>query len=76
MNFREQIWCVVSEEMSFETFIPMWSNVNENEKKLAKIQNLKFHSSLNNFGRDPPYPRSMHDFLGVNLVCTFRGDVV
>ncbi len=23
-------------------------------KKMAKIQNLKFHNSLNNFGRDPP----------------------
>ncbi len=53
MHFREQIWCVVSEEMSFETFTPLWSHVNENEKKLAKIQNLKFHNSLNNFGRDP-----------------------
>ncbi len=51
MNFREQIWCVVSEEMSFETFTPIWSHVNKNEKKLAKIQNLKFHNSLSNFGR-------------------------
>ncbi len=49
MNFREQIWCVVSEEMSFETFNPIWSHVNENEKKLAKIQNLKFHNSLSNY---------------------------
>ncbi len=53
MNFREQIWCVLSEEMSFEAFTPIWSHVNENEKKLPKIQNLKFHNSLNNFGRDP-----------------------
>ncbi len=54
MNFGEQIWCVLSEEMSFETFTPIWSHVRENEKKLAKIQNLKFHNSLKNFGRDPP----------------------
>ncbi len=54
MIFREQIWCVLSEEMSFETFTPIWSHVSENEKKIAKIQNLKFYISLNNFGRDPP----------------------
>ena len=36
MNLREQIWCVVSVEMSFETFIPIWSHVNENEKKNDK----------------------------------------
>ncbi len=54
MNFREQIWCVVSEEMSSETFTPIWSHANENEEKLAKIQNLKFRQSLYNFGRDSP----------------------
>ncbi len=43
MNFREQIWCVVSEEMSFETFTPIWSHVNENEKKIGK--NPKFEIS-------------------------------
>ncbi len=38
-------------------FTRMWSHVSEKEKKnkqLAKIQNLKFHNSLNNVGRDPP----------------------
>ena len=34
-------------------FCPQWSHVNENETKLAKIQNFKFRRSLNNFGRDP-----------------------
>ncbi len=55
MNFREQIGSVISEEMSFETFIPiLWSHVNENYlKNLKKIQNLKFHNSLSNLGRDP-----------------------
>ncbi len=57
MNFREQIWCDVSEEMSFETVTPIWPHVNENEKKkkkkMAKIQTLKFQNSLSNFGRDP-----------------------
>ncbi len=57
----------------FEVLSPIWSHVNENEKNLAKPQNLKFHQSLCDFGRDP---RSMHEFLGVNLLCTFRGDVV
>ncbi len=51
MNFREQIWGIVS-EMLFETFTLMWSHVKENEKKLANIKKLKFHNSLNNFGRD------------------------
>ncbi len=32
-------------------------------KKIAKIQNLKFHNSLNNFGEDP--------LFGVNLLAGF-----
>ena len=36
MSFGEQIWCVLSEEMCFETFTPIWSHVNENKIKLAK----------------------------------------
>ncbi len=33
MNFGEQMWCVLSEEMSFETFTPILvlSHVNEND---------------------------------------------
>ena len=54
MNFWEQICCALSDKMSFEVFSTIWSNVNENEKNLAKIQNLKFRQSLYNFGRDPP----------------------
>ncbi len=34
--------------MSFETFTPIRFHINENEKKLAKRQNVKFHNSLNN----------------------------
>ena len=45
--------CVV-EVMSFETFN------HKKKKKMAKIQNLKFHNSLSIFGE--PLPRSMHDF--------------
>ena len=39
--------CVVSEEMSFETFTPIWSHVNENEKKKKKKigKNPKFEIS-------------------------------
>ncbi len=36
MNFGEHIWCVLSEK----------------RKKWQKIQNLKFHNSLDTFGRD------------------------
>ncbi len=31
MNSGEQIWCVLL-KMSFETFTPMWSHVNEKGK--------------------------------------------
>ncbi len=43
MKFWEQICCVVSEEMSFETITSIWSHVNENEKKIGK--NPKFQIS-------------------------------
>ncbi len=37
------VLCVLSEEMWFETFTPIWSLVNENEnKKLAKIEISQF----------------------------------
>ena len=41
MNFGVQIWCVILEEMSFETFTPISSHVNENENNLAKIKNFE-----------------------------------
>ena len=51
MNFREQIWCAVSEEMLFETFTPLWSHVkkNNNKKKIGKnpkLENLQFFEQL------------------------------
>ncbi len=76
MNFREQIRCVVSEEMSFETFTPYGPMLTQTKIKIAKkkIQNWKFHNSLNKFVET--LPRSMHDFIGggvgVDLVCTVR----
>ncbi len=33
----------------------MLNDPKKNKKKLQKIQNLKFHNSLYNFGRDPSY---------------------
>ncbi len=33
---------ILSGEMSFEAFSPIWSHVNENEKKIVKIKNAKF----------------------------------
>ena len=41
MNLGEQIWCVLSEEISFVTFAPIWSHVNETEKKETKWQKSK-----------------------------------
>ncbi len=32
-EFWGQICCVLSDKMSFEDFSPIWSHVNENEKK-------------------------------------------
>ena len=58
MNLGEQIWCVLSEETSFETFTPIWSHVNENETKIAK--NSKFHYSFKTLAET--LPRSMHVF--------------
>ncbi len=57
MNCWEQIWCVLSEKMSFETFTLIWSHVNENETEIGKNPILKFQNSLNNFqiGRDLEY---------------------
>ncbi len=66
MNSREQIWCVVSEEISFETFTPIWSHVNENETPPPPLSATLVDT----------LSRSMHDILGVNVTCTFRGDVV
>ncbi len=74
MNFGDQICCVPSDKMLFEVFSSIWSHVNENEKMFPKIQNLKFRQSLYNFGRD--LPRSLHEVFVVNLLCSFRGDVV
>ena len=52
--WRVNLMCVLSEEMFFATSTPIWSHVSENEKKMSKLQNLKIHNSLNNFGNDPP----------------------
>ena len=52
--FWEQIWCALSEEISFETFTPYGPICCRKGKYLATIQNFKFHNSLNNFSRDPP----------------------
>ena len=49
MNFWEQIWCALSEEISFEAISPIWSHVNENEKKnrkKTKMQNFEKQNGL------------------------------
>ena len=43
MNFEELIWCILSEEMWFETFNPIWSHVHIKGTKKAK--NSKFQIS-------------------------------
>ena len=41
MDFWVQICCVLSDKLSFEVFSPMWSHVNENEKKIISNQKCK-----------------------------------
>ncbi len=49
MNFAEQIWCVLSEEMSFESVIPIcmtWSHVNEKKGKNPKSEISQYVEQL------------------------------
>ena len=39
-----------------------------------KIQKLKILNAFKTFGRERPM--SIHEFLGVNLLCNFRGYVI
>ena len=47
-NFGEQIGCVLSEGMSFETFTSIWSHVSENENigKNPKFDISQFFEQL------------------------------
>ncbi len=69
----EKICCALSDQTSFEVFSPIWSHVNENEKKCQKSNIWNFASLYTTLA--DTLSRSMHEFLGVNLLCTFRGDV-
>ncbi len=42
VSFWEQIWCILSEEMSFESVTSIWAHAKEKEYQMSKIQNLKF----------------------------------
>ena len=55
MSLGEQIWCVLSEEMSFVYFISYGPMLMEKRSKNSNL-NFKFHNSFNNFGRDLPSP--------------------
>ncbi len=60
MNFGNQISCGLSEEMPFE-LLPPYSPMLTKKKKMEKIQNFKFHKSLNNF-----QTLHVYEFLGVS----------
>ncbi len=49
------------------------------KKEKKREENFKLHSSFTSFGRDPPppppHPMSIHEFGGLNPVCTFGGDI-
>ncbi len=71
MSLGQCILFVLS-EMSFETFPPIWSYVNKTRKKKwqkAEIRNFTIFLV-------ETLPGSIHDLLGVNLLFTFRGDIV
>ncbi len=52
MDLGEQIWCVLLEESSLKHLLPYGPMLPKTRKtKWPKIQNFKFHNSLNNFGR-------------------------
>ncbi len=71
MNFGEQIWCVLSEEMSFETFTPIWFHVNENEKKKNQNPTIEISQFFERLLVEI-LSRSMHDFLGSESVVYFQ----
>ncbi len=64
INFVSKYGAYFQWSGSFKTFSPIWSHVNEKEKK------GKNPNSLNNFGRD--HPCEYVWILGVNLVRTFE----
>ncbi len=51
------------------------SQKKKEQKKLPKLQNFNFHSSFNDFGRNPPQ-EYIQEFWVANLVCSFREDVI
>ncbi len=52
---------------SFKLLLSIWSHVNEMEKKMAKIQKVKFHNSLNSFDR-ASYSLGVHTNFGSGSV--------
>ena len=60
MHLGEQIWCILSEEMI-------------KNGKHPKFEIQQFFEKLRYSTPPPPTPHlpSMHDFGGVNLMCTF-----
>ncbi len=70
MIFFQRICYVLSEEMSFEGFFPMWSHVNENEKKNRE------KSKMQNFEKKKWSGDMVNKYLstkfGINLLDRFR----
>ncbi len=68
MNFWEQSCCALSDKMSLEVFSPIWSHVNENEKKKSNI--AKFWKTENKWSRDM-LKRYISTKFGINLLDRF-----
>ena len=70
MSLGQCILFVLS-EMSFETFPPIWSYVNKKKWQKPKFEiSQLFLTTL-----VETLPGSIHDFLRVKLLFTFRGDI-
>ena len=72
MNFWKQICWAVSDKIWFEVFSPIWSHVNENEKKIVK----KKKSKLQNFEKEKKWSGDMvkryfSTKFGINLLDRF-----
>ncbi len=54
MNFREQIWCVVSEEMCYLKLLPPYGPMLRKTKQSGKNSKLEFSQFFEQLrGRDP-----------------------
>ncbi len=72
LDFFEWICNVISEEMSFDLFSPIWSHVNKNEKKIVK-EKCKILKKKGNFWR---YGEKLPFLDNLALICLTGSDKI